>query len=160
MEIKLVHYIGMTFVVSEMPQDVPIMSGVVTQSGELRTFWRDPEYRGDDKMTSKLFLEIGKAMVTGEIPMPIFAFIHPDNEASNKLVAKFGFQMKKVLRDNAEWNAWFINDELMGIVMDFRKRYLSAISDDDKQTALSEFVKDFEKAVKNKTRLGEAVKVK
>jgi hypothetical protein len=150
MEIKFVHYVGMTFVATDMPQDKPVMCGVVTQNGELRAFWRDSERRGDNKMTLDLFREIGRSMVTGELPMPIFAFIHPDNEQSNRFVAKAGFQMEKVVRDGTEWNAWFLNAERTKVIMGFRKRFAEVASDEERQVVLDKYAENFETAIKGK----------
>lgn len=160
MKTKFVHYIGMVFVATKMPQDKPVMCGVVTQTGELRAFWRDPDYRGDDKMYLDFDTEIGKAMITGEIPIPVFTFIHPDNEPSNKATKKMGLQMEKVLRDGVEWNMWFLSAERVKAIMEFRKRFMDAMSDDDREIVLKEYTVDFERAVKDKIKLEESVKVK
>lgn len=160
MKLNLVHYVGMVFAVSEMPQDVPVMCGVVTQTGELRAYWRDPEYRGDDKMTMDFNTEIAKAMITGEIPIPIFTFVHPDNKRSNGLAVKGGLQLEKVVKDGVDWNMWVLSAERIKVIMEYRKRFIEAVSDDDRQTVLNEYVSDFENAVKGKIKLKEEIKVK
>lgn len=160
MTTKIVHYVGMTFVVSQMPQDKPVMCGVVTQNGELRAYWRDPEYRGDDKMTMDFNTEIAKSMVTGEIPIPIFTFVHPDNKRSNGLAVKGGLQLEKVVKDGEEWNMWVLKPERVKVIMGVRKRFIEAITDEERQGILDEYVSDFEMAVKDKIKLGEAMKVK
>jgi len=160
MEVKYVHYVGMVFVATEMPLDKPVLCGVVTQNGELRASWRDPEYRGDDRMMLDFNKELGKAMISGEIPIPIFTFIHPANEQSNKAIAKADFQMEKVLRDGVEWNMWFLGAERTKAIMEFRKRFLEATSDEERVGVLDEYVNDFEKAIKNKNKLKEVAKVK
>jgi hypothetical protein len=159
MKIKFVHYVGMVFVATEMPQDKPVMCGVVTQTGEMRAWWRDTDYRGDDKMYLEFDIEIGKAMITGEIPMPIYAFIHPDNEQSNKATAKMGLQMEKVIRGGVEWNDWYLSDERVKAIMEFRRRYLSATSNEERQGVLDDYVKNFGTVIKDKIK-SEGVKVK
>jgi len=160
MEVKYVHYVGMVFVATEMPLDKPVLCGVVTQNGELRASWRDPEYRGDDRMMLDFNKELGKAMISGEIPIPIFTFIHPANEQSNKAIAKADFQMEKVAKDNTEWNLWYLSAERTKAIMEFRKRFLEATSDEERLGALDGYVKDFEMAIKSKNKLKEVAKVK
>ena len=160
MTTKFVHYIGMTFVACEMPQDKPVMCGVVTQNGELRAYWRDPKFRGDDKMTLDFNTEIAKAMIVGEIPIPIFAFIHPDNKRSNGLAVKGGLQLEKVVKDGAEWNCWVLSADRIKTIMEFRERFVGAISDEKRQGVLDEYVSNFEAAVKDKIKLSEGMEVK
>jgi len=109
-----VYYPGMVFVVTLMPQDVPISSVVVMGDGEIRSAWRAPEYRGS-KAVKKLELDmVVDALRKGHLTPTsgtLYAIVHPDNDYANETMRFRAAGVETVLevieKDGVQWNKWY-----------------------------------------------------
>jgi len=107
-----VYYPGMVFVVTLMPQDVPISSVIIMGDGEIRSSWRAPEYRGS-RAVKKLELDmIVDALRKGHLTPTsgtLFAYVHPDNYYANEdmRLRIEGVEFEVVERGGVWWNKWY-----------------------------------------------------